>query len=75
MNSESNNNDKGVNVDIFSIEDKNRLDRKIKNLNRSKLRLKKKLNNRIVELQKKIDKFEWDDNWDDLDDKIKEKSE
>ena len=75
MNSESNNNDKCVNLDIFSIEDKNKLERKIKNLNRSKLRLKKKLNNRIVELQKKIDKFEWDDNWDDLDDKIKEKSE
>lgn len=75
MNSESNNNDKGVNVNIFSIEDKNKLERKIKNLNRSKLRLKKKLNNRIVELQKKIEKLEWDDNWDDLDDKIKEKSE
>ena len=75
MNSESNNNDKCVNLDIFSIEDKTKLERKIKNLNRSKLRLKKKLNNRIVELQKKIDKLEWDDNWDDLDDKIKEKSE
>lgn len=75
MNSESNNNDKGVNVDIFSIEDKSKLERKIKNLNRSKLRLKKKLNNRIVELQKKIEKLEWDDNWDDLDDKMKDKTD
>ena len=55
-----------VNSEIFSIEDKIRLERKIKNLNRSKLRLKKKLNTRIIELEKKIDKLNWDDQWDNL---------
>ena len=52
---------------IFSIEDKQKLERKIKNLNRSKMRLKKKLNTRIIELEKRIEKLNWDDQWDNLD--------
>jgi hypothetical protein len=56
-----------VNNEIFSIEDKLKLERKIKNLNRSKMRLKKKLNTRITELEKRIEKLNWDDQWDNLD--------
>ena len=54
------------NSGIFSIEDKLKLERKIKNLNRSKLRLKKKLNSRITELEKRIEKLNWDDQWDNI---------
>ena len=49
--------------EIISIDEKNKLLRKIKNLNRSKLRLKNKLNLRIKELENRLDS-KWDDTWD-----------
>ena len=47
----------------FSLDEKKKLLRKIKNLNRSKLRLKNKLNLKIKELEKSLDS-KWDDTWD-----------
>jgi len=48
---------------IFSLDEKKILLKKIKNLNRSKLRLKNKLNLKIKELENKLDS-KWDDSWD-----------
>jgi len=47
----------------FSLDEKKKLLRKIKKLNRSKLRLKNKLNLKIKELEKRLDS-KWDDTWD-----------
>jgi hypothetical protein len=49
--------------EIISIDEKTQLLRKIKNLNRSKLRLKNKLNLKIKELETRLDS-KWDDTWD-----------
>ena len=40
------------------------LKKKVKNLNRSKLRLKKTLNTKIKNLEKQIEELKWDDTWD-----------
>ena len=44
-----------------------KLNKKINNLRRTKLRLKKVLNNKITELEKQIEELKWETSWDNID--------
>lgn len=43
-----------------------KLNKKINNLRRSKLRVKKLLNNKIIELEKQIKDLKWETSWDNI---------
>ena len=43
-----------------------KLNKKINNIRRSKLRLKKLLNNKIIELKKQIEELKWETSWDNI---------
>lgn len=43
-----------------------KLNKKINNIRRSKLRLKKLLNNKIIELEKQIEDLKWETSWDNI---------
>ena len=44
-----------------------KLNKKINNLRRTKLRLKKVLNNKITDLEKQIEELKWETSWDNID--------
>jgi hypothetical protein len=43
-----------------------KLNKKINNLRRSKLRLKNLLNNKIIELEKQIEDLKWETSWNNI---------